>query len=164
MIVYHGSNMEVATPFAHLGRKNLDFGKGFYVTTLQEQAKRWAETIVRLRPRGTAIINKYELDYEGIKNAGFAILSFAEYNEEWLDFIVANRNGESRWIQYDLIEGGIANDRVFDTIENYMSGGIDKQTALGRLRYEHPNNQICILNQRIIDQHLVYLGCETLKP
>ena len=65
MIVYHGSNMEVATPFVHLGRKNLDFGKGFYVTTLQEQAKRWAETIVRLRPRGTAIINKYELDYEG---------------------------------------------------------------------------------------------------
>ena len=45
-----------------------------------------------------------------------------------------------------------------------MSGGIDKQTALGRLRYEHPNNQTCILNQRIIDQHLVYLGCETLKP
>ena len=70
MIIYHGSNMEVATPFVHLGRNNLDFGKGFYVTTLQEQAKRWAETIVRLRPRGTAIINKYELDYEGIKNAG----------------------------------------------------------------------------------------------
>ena len=39
MIVYHGSNMEVATPFAHLGPNNLDFGKGFYVTTLQEQAK-----------------------------------------------------------------------------------------------------------------------------
>ena len=96
MIVFHGSNMEVATPFVHLGRNNLDFGKGFYVTTLPKQAARWAETIVRLRPRGAAIINKYELDYEGIKNAGFAILSFAEYNEEWLDFIVANRNGELR--------------------------------------------------------------------
>ena len=164
MIVFHGSNMEVAIPFVHLGRNNLDFGKGFYVTTLQKQAERWAETIVRLRPKGTAIINKYELDYEGIKNAGFAILSFAEYNEEWLDFIVANRNGELRWKQYDLIEGGIANDRVFDTIENYMSGGIDKQTALGRLRYEHPNNQICILNQKIIEQHLIYLGCEIIKP
>ncbi len=93
--------------------------------------------------------------------AGFAILRFTKYNEEWLDFIVANRNGESRWQQYDLIEGGIANDRVFDTIENYMSGGIDKQTALGRLRYEHPNNQICILNQKIIDGYMAYLGCET---
>ena len=164
MKLYHGSNTLIDSIDLNQGRPGKDFGKGFYVTTLQEQAKRWAETIVRLRPRGTAIINKYELDYEGIKNAGFAILSFVEYNEEWLDFIVANRNGESRWIQYDLIEGGIANDRVFDTIENYMSGGIDKQTALGRLRYEHPNNQICILNQRIIDQHLVYLGCETLKP
>ena len=164
MILFHGSNMEVATPFVHLGRNNLDFGKGFYVTTLLKQATRWAETIVRLRLKGAATINKYELDYDGIKNAGFTILSFAEYNEEWLDFIVANRNGELRWKQYDLIEGGIANDRVFDTIENYMSGGIDKQTALGRLRYEHPNNQICILNQKIIDRHMVYLGCELLKP
>ena len=164
MIVFHGSNMEVATPFVHLGRNNLDFGKGFYVTTLLKQATRWAETIVRLRLKGATTINKYELDYDGIKNAGFTILSFAEYNEEWLDFIVANRNGELRWKQYDLIEGSIANDRVFDTIENYMSGGIDKQTALGRLRYEHPNNQICILNQKIIDRYMVYLGCELLKP
>lgn len=52
MIVFHGSNMEVATPFVHLGRNNLDFGKGFYVTTLLKQAARWAETIVRLRPKG----------------------------------------------------------------------------------------------------------------
>ena len=42
MIVFHGSNMEVATPFVHLGRNNLDFGKGFYVTTLLKQATRWA--------------------------------------------------------------------------------------------------------------------------
>ena len=164
MIVFHGSNMEVTTPLVHLGRNNLDFGKGFYVTTLRNQAERWAETIVRLRPRGAATVNKYELDYAEIEMSGFSILRFTEYDEEWLDFIVANRNGESCWKQYDLIEGGIANDRVFDTIENYMSGGIDKQTALGRLRYEHPNNQICILNQEIIDQHLIYLGCEILKP
>lgn len=91
MIVFHGSNKEVATPLVHIGRNNLDFGKGFYVTTLQKQAERWAGTIVRLRPGGAAIVNKYELDYEGIKNAGFALLHFAEYNEEWLDFIVANR-------------------------------------------------------------------------
>ncbi len=46
MIVFHGSNKEIATPLVHVGRNNLDFGKGFYVTTLQQQAKRWAETIV----------------------------------------------------------------------------------------------------------------------
>lgn len=93
MIVFHGSNMEVATPFVHLGRNNLDFGKGFYVTTLLKQAARWQKQLYGYVLRGAAIINKYELDYEGIKNSGFAILSFAEYNEEWLDFIVANRNG-----------------------------------------------------------------------
>ena len=76
MIVFHGSNKEIATPLVHVGRNNLDFGKGFYVTTLQQQAKRWAETIVRLRPNGKAIVNKYDLDYDGVEMAGFAILRF----------------------------------------------------------------------------------------
>jgi len=42
MLVYHGSHMNVKTPDINYGRFNLDFGKGFYVTTLQKQADKWA--------------------------------------------------------------------------------------------------------------------------
>lgn len=41
--VYHGAAQEVRTPLVHVGRGNLDFGKGFYVTSIRSQAKTWAE-------------------------------------------------------------------------------------------------------------------------
>ncbi len=45
IIVYHGSTEKVETPICKLGRKNLDFGQGFYVTNRYEQAVKWAENI-----------------------------------------------------------------------------------------------------------------------
>ncbi len=39
MIVYHGSTVEIAKPDLKYSKNNLDFGKGFYVTTFKEQAK-----------------------------------------------------------------------------------------------------------------------------
>ena len=162
MKVYHGSTVKVEQPLVAFGRENLDFGKGFYVTTLKEQAERWARTIAKLRPQGKPCVNCYELDYDGIlQNPQNRVLCFAEYDEEWLDFVVGCRNGLTLWKEYDVIEGGIANDRVFDTIENYMAGQIDKQTALGRLRYQRPNNQICLLNQCLVSRHLKFLECKT---
>lgn len=90
-------------------------------------------------------------------------LHFKGYSTDWLDFIVACRRGEKPWLGYDLIEGGVANDRVFDTIENYIEGQITKETALGRLQYEQPNNQICLLSQQLIDECLSFQQCVTLK-
>lgn len=163
MKVFHGSTTIVDTPLVSFGRDNLDFGKGFYVTTLQKQAEEWSKTVTRLRPRSIPIVNTYELDMPAILSSDYKILEFKEYNEEWLDFIVTNRSGEESWKGFDIIIGGIANDRVFDTIENYMAGQIDKQTALGRLKYHLPNNQICILNQDIINKHLSFIGHETIN-
>ena len=45
MILYHGSYIEVAAPLVNVGRRNLDFGKGFYLTSLKEQAKKWAQLV-----------------------------------------------------------------------------------------------------------------------
>ena len=43
MIVYHGSNMIVDHPDVRHSFRDLDFGRGFYVTTIREQAERWAK-------------------------------------------------------------------------------------------------------------------------
>ena len=164
MKVYHGSSIEVIHPLVDAGRNNLDFGNGFYVTNLRDQAEKWARTIVRLRPQSIAKLNCYELDYETIRlNSSYRILHFEDYNEDWLDFVIDNRRSGICWKEYDLIEGGIANDRVFDTIENYIAGAVSKEYALGRLRYEKPNNQICILNQELIEKYLHWLECITLN-
>ena len=52
MLLYHGSNVEVSNPQIIESDRRLDFGKGFYLTSSYEQAKRWAElTVKRLMPQ-----------------------------------------------------------------------------------------------------------------
>lgn len=80
----------------------------------------------------------------------------------WLDFIVANRRGENVAAEYDYIEGGIANDRVIDTVNLYIQGLIDSATALQQLAFYKPNNQICLLNQSLTDKYLHFYGSERI--
>ena len=46
MRLFHGSDVLVRNPLAKVGRKKVDFGQGFYLTSLREQAESWARTIV----------------------------------------------------------------------------------------------------------------------
>ncbi len=64
------------------------------------------------------------------------------------------RQGKPVWKAFDIIEGGVANDRVIDTVENYIAGMIDEERALGLLAMHRPNNQICILNQEVVEKYL----------
>ena len=155
MRVYHGSTVKVDAPLVGAGRRNLDFGQGFYVTDLEQQAISWATRPVNGgKPN---ILNKYDLDIESVIVGGYRYKKFDAYDSEWLDFVVSNRRGGIIWQNYDIIEGGIANDRVFNTIELYEANLISKDEALDRLKYEKPNNQICILNQEIVDNHLQFI-------
>ena len=153
--VFHGSIQEVYSPIVSLERPNLDFGQGFYVTDLESQAWEWARRmgIRRLLP---PVLNIYDFDLEAIKQQ-YLYLHFQAYDREWLDFIVASRNGGRLWMEYDVIEGGVANDRVIDTIEDYMRGRMSAERALEELSKHQPNNQICVLNQEVIDKHLHFI-------
>ena len=42
MIVYHGSTEIIKSPDVVHSKKYLDFGRGFYITTFENQAKKWA--------------------------------------------------------------------------------------------------------------------------
>ncbi|MDO4163324.1 MAG: DUF3990 domain-containing protein [Bacteroides sp.] len=161
MKVYHGSTNIIEHPLTQAGRRNLDFGQGFYVTDLREQAIYWAN-----RPLNAGLphwLNIYELDMEAVLAQGYHYLKFDSYDFQWLEFVVANRRGEKRWQGYDLIEGGIANDRVFNTIELYAAGLTPREEALERLRYEKPNNQLCLLNQSLIDSCLHFISAEEVS-
>lgn len=153
MIVYHGSYCEIKRPNIKFSRDALDFGKGFYVTTIKEHAINWA---AKFKLRGkTSYINIYNLDLEKIKEK-YRIKEYLTYSTEWLDFILECRSGSDIYLENDIIIGGIADDRVYNTIELFEDNLIDKKEALKRLRYYKPNNQICIVNQEIIDNYLNY--------
>lgn len=162
MNVFHGSTKIIRQPLANAGRPNLDFGTGFYVTDLREQAVFWANRPVNNnRPHW---LNIYELDINDIRNSDYRYLRFDSYDFEWLEFVVANRRGEERWQAYDIIEGGIANDRVFNTIELYVAGLTPREEALEKLRYEKPNNQLCLIRQDLIDRYLHFVDAEEVTP
>ena len=160
MMLYHGSTEIVEYPICKLGRKNLDFGQGFYLTVLRDQAVKWA-TQVADRKGLSPVLNRYRLNREAVLSEGRCKV-FRAYDKEWLEFIVASRNGLSVADNYDYIEGGVANDRVVDTVNLYMAGLMDVDTALRRLSEHQPNNQICMLSQELTDKYLVYDGTEAI--
>lgn len=164
MELYHGSNIAVAQPLALAGRRNLDFGIGFYTTRLKPQAQKWATLVASRKKRSTqGIVSIYEYNAEETMLAGYVHKNFPEYDMEWLEFVVACRNGEDN-TEYDIVEGGVANDQVIDTVEDYENGRITADQALDQLKYKKPNNQICFRNQEIIDKFLHYTNAEAVNP
>ncbi len=147
MTLYHGSYLEIKQPDLAHSRTNVDFGPGFYTTPLYEQAAKWCGKFKR---RGQAgIISCYAWDEQAFKSLN--VLSFNAYSEAWLDFILTCRSGKDN-TNYDVIIGGVANDKVFNTIELFFDGLINKNEAIDRLRYEKPNLQICFRTDRALAQ------------
>lgn len=152
MLLYHGSNVAVEHPDITHSRKAVDFGRGFYATSIEEQAIRWCQRFKRIG--SAAILSVYEFTED--TSLDFNIKRFPAYDENWLDFVMGCRQGLDTSC-FDIVEGGIANDRVFDTIELYGNGLIGKEAALSRLAFEKPNHQICFRTQRAIDLCLAFV-------
>jgi hypothetical protein len=106
MILYHGSNQEIIKPNVEFSKRYLDFGRGFYLTSYQEQSEKWAlRKAARLG--GEPTVNVYELPEDF---ASYKICSFETENELWLDFVCNCRKGELIYEQYDLVMGRVADD------------------------------------------------------
>ena len=159
MTLYHGSYISVPSPLTGVGRRELDFGPGFYVTSLREQAERWARRVCIIRAVDTPLISTYEFD-ETLLPAEIRRLHLEHYDREWLDFIVSSRRGEEPWKGYDIIEGGVANDQVIDTVEDYYAGRITAEQAIGQLCFAKPTHQMCISNQVVVDRCLRFICTE----
>lgn len=157
--LYHGSYTAIEKPIAIYGRKDLDFGLGFYMTTLRAQAEAWAKIVAeRKGPRAVPTLNIYEFDLAKWSSDNLRHKCFDKYDLEWLDFVVNCRNGGRDYDAYDIIEGGVANDNVIDTVEDYRNRIITARQALGQLRYKKVNHQICIVNQAVIDSCLRFVN------
>lgn len=157
MKLYHASYCIVDSPDVHHSRDLLDFGKGFYLTSLEEQARKYSLRFLLRDDK--AYLNRYILDDD---LSDYKMKEFEAYNEEWLDFVALCRVGKQTE-QYDIVSGGIADDKVFNTIDLYFSGNISKVEALNRLQFVHPNHQICILSQSVIENCLHFVGAEEIK-
>lgn len=164
LLLYHGSTSCVERPLTNVGRPDLDFGPGFYVTSLRSQAEAWAQVLARRKRGARPVLNTYSFDEEGFLAAGvYRRKCFESYDEQWLRFIVASRKGQRPWVDYDWIEGGVANDKVITTVDAFVDGFITMEQAIGNLRFASPNHQACIRTQAIINSFLTFREAEILS-
>jgi len=152
MKVYHGSTIEISNPDISHSKRNLDFGPGFYLTTIQKQAENWALRKA-LRLKTSAIVSIYDLDVE---IGGFRRKEFIENDREWVEFVCACRRGSDIFSKYDIIIGGVANDKVYIVVDMYYRGIWDIDRTLSELKFYPHNDQICLLNQQLVSKHLIF--------
>ena len=131
MIIFHGSKEIIKKPEVRKSKYNKDFYFGFYCTLYKEQALRWA-----VRMDGKGIINEYEYH----TNSNLKILKFDEMTEEWLDFIAACRNGAKH--NYDIVEGPMADDQIYNYIQNFIDGTISREAFWNLAKFKKPTHQI----------------------
>ncbi len=153
MIVYHGGVEIVKNPDVRHSYRQLDFGRGFYVTTVREQAERWARRKADIYGKNKAIINLYRMSDN---MQGLSAKYFDEDMQEWLDFVCRCREGKDDYLAYDLIFGKVANDKVFRVVDMYHMGIWDRQRALKEIKVYPSYDQTAFITQKAIDRLLSF--------
>jgi len=140
LILYHGSNQNFEKIDLTKSKDKRDFGRGFYTTTLREQAEDWAEILFK-RFKGDGIF-VYEMELELTKDLSIKI--FDGLSEEWLQMVQKNRTLGGIQHKFDIVQGPVANDKTTRTIALYIAGVINANEAIERLRMNKVNDQVSL--------------------
>lgn len=141
MELYHGSIERVESPEIRIPNRTLDYGAGFYLTSSREQAESW----VRRKFKGNIVrgwLNVYE--YNPAVEDELSVLSFDKPDEQWLDFVMANRMKRDFLHCYDIVKGPVANDRVYASFALYEAGILGKEALITELKAYRLVNQILL--------------------
>ena len=138
-MIYHGSNKKILTPKIIQGRNTKDFGTAFYCTTIKEQAQRWAKRF------STPVVNAYSF----LPNEGLNIIEFPSMSEEWLDFIVSCRFGNSH--NYDIVIGPMADDQIYNYVSDFVDGEITREQFWVMTKFKYPTQQIAFCSEKSLD-------------
>ena len=147
MILYHTSDREIQHPDIHSGRKNADFGWGFYLTPDRDFTYRWA--------RANAVVNTYEFDEDGLD------IHYFSRNAEWFDYIFGNRRLKDT-LTADVVMGPIANDTIFDTLGIVSSGYLKPEEALQFLMVGPEYTQVVIKSEKAV-RNLKWVSSERIE-
>lgn len=138
-ILYHGSYTKIPEPIIKKERYAKDFGEGFYCTNLKNQAVKWANKYEQ------SILNIYE--YEENKN--LKIKEFKTMDEEWLDFIISSRKGETH--DYDIVIGAMADDQIYNYITDLIDNVITREAFWVLAKFKYPTHQIAFCTKKALE-------------
>jgi len=155
MKVYHGTNCAFERVEMSKSKDKRDFGRGFYTTTIKDQAEAWALAVFDRYGGDGPFVYEFEFETDNDLN----IKRFDEANQEWLEFVAANRNTGGVWHGFDVVIGPVANDRTNRTIALYIAGIYTADMALGLLRHNKLNDQVSFHTERALS-FLTMIGRE----
>lgn len=135
MELYHGSYIKIENPQILEGKYTKDFGTGFYCTVLKEQAERWAGKF------DSSWVNIYEYSQRN----DLHIKDFKEMTDEWLDFVVACRNGQQH--DYDIVIGAMADDQIYNYVADFIRGVITREQFWVMAKFKYPTHQIAFCTE-----------------
>lgn len=138
--LYHGSYAVVTKPKVLTNGYCKDFGYGFYCTNIKKQAMRWA-----MSRRQTHILNIYSY----VPNTDLKLLKFSEMSDSWLDFVVECRMGKEH--SFDIIEGPMADDTIWDYIEDFVAGNISRKAFWELAKFKYPMHQIVFSTDKALN-------------
>ena len=153
LTLYHAGYEIIDHPDVKYGRKNADFGQGFYMTDNYDFACIW----VKEKPGADVIINKYELDEGSLKKLSF------ERNSKWFEYIFSNRRSQPDiYAEYDVIIGPIANDTIYDTLGIMTSNILNDEEAMKLMMVGETSDQIVLKTQKAAD-NLRFVSSQVLS-
>ena len=159
MILYHGSNTIVREPRIIEPNRTLDYGSGFYTTCAEKQAYDWA--LKKLKDSDLCnYVNVYELDETALKT--LKVLWFEGPSDEWIDFVMRNRQDETYQHDYDLVYGPVANDNVYVQFGLYEQGFISKATLLAELKVYKLVDQMLFHTEKAL-QYLRFIEAKEVR-
>jgi len=149
MIIYHGSNVQVTEIDLLKCRPYKDFGRGFYLTDIREQAVQMAHRVARLYG-GSPLVSTFSFDEAAITSDDIKTLSFEKPNKDWALFVLNNRDKRFKDIgdalcnqdsKYDIVLGPVANDDITYLFRTFTRGLIDMDALIRGLEYKELTSQ-----------------------
>jgi hypothetical protein len=173
LTVYHGSKQIVEVPTFGLGRKNNDFGLGFYCTESSDLAKEWAVSSL-----SDGFANRYTLDTEylnilNLNSPDYTILNWIAVLVQHRLFSIKTpvaRRAKQYLVEhfginvnaYDLITGYRADDSYFDYAEAFLNNAITVEQLSHAMQLGKLGEQI-VIKSKFAFSKIKYEGFETAE-
>ena len=160
MKIYHGTNIRFGAVDLTLCPPNRDFGRGFYTTSVKVHAELRAEEAVRKLQSGQVFVMEFDFEMEDIITLfpDLKIKRFETVCDEWAQFVMFNRLRKEADPphEYDIVEGPVANDKMFRQFQLYATNRIKLKELVGKLEYREPTHQIAFCSENALSALLDY--------
>lgn len=153
MKLYHGTNIDFSEIDFQKCKPNKDFGRGFYLTDIKQQAIDMAIRCTKFEEKGTPIVQEYEFDENLLSSNELRVKIFDGISTDWAQFIVANRKARGKIVHnYDIVVGPVADDGVVFQINLFMMDFITIEELVKRLEFKKLNSQYFFGTEKAISK------------